>query len=222
MDSLIACEESQSVTIEFRKLGRSTYSNDILECSGGYPEWHIKDDVMHVLPSVFLSLKFLGFHPVCKFLANSGVRWLASKKPMKGYEWSDKYKIHINWDRYEKMKLAAMFFKSALSWVKSVGCGYVENPIMHSYAMELINEKPTQIVQPYQFGHLEKKATCLWIVGLPKLKETNNVYDDMMKLDYKEIAKVHYCSPGPERDKIRSKSYQGISEAMAVQWNNQF
>lgn len=216
---LIACEESQIITKAFRKNGYNAYSCDIVDCSGGHPEWHYKEDVMHLLPRVFISLGFLGFHPVCKYLTNSGVRWLASKKKRDGYEWSDKYNIYINWDRYKKMELAALFFKSALSYVESVGCGYVENPIMHPYAMEIIGVKPTQIIQPYQFGHMEKKATCLWIVGLPKLKETNNVYYEMMKLDYKDRCKIHYCAPGPDRDKIRSKTYEGIAEAIANQWS---
>lgn len=112
-----------------------------------------------------------------------------------------------------------MFFKSLLSNVKSIGKGYIENPIMHKYAMELIGIKPDQIIQPYQFGHMESKATCLWLVGISKLQETNNVYDEMMKLEYKDRAKVHYCSPGPERSKIRSKTYSGIAKAMAEQWS---
>lgn len=218
MKILIACEESQAVTKEFRSLWNEAYSCDILPCSGGHPEWHYQEDIMHLMPRLFVSLDFLGFHPVCKYLANSGVRWLASRKPKNGYEWSEKYQIHINWDRYEKMKLASLFFKSALSYVKSVGCGYVENPILHKYAMEIIEEPHTQIIQPYQFGHLEKKATCLWIVGLPKLKETNNVFTEMMKLPYKDRAKIHYASPGEHRSKLRSKTYTGIAKAMAEQW----
>lgn len=86
--------------------------------------------------------------------------------------------------------------------------------------MEIIKVKPTQTIHPYQFGHLEKKATNLWIVGLPLLKETNNVFAEMMKLDYKDRAKIHYCSPGPKRALLRSKTYKGIAKAMAEQWHN--
>ena len=218
MITIIACEESQEVTKEFRKVGHFAYSCDLKDCSGGFPEWHYKEDVMKLLPRKFLSISFLGFHPVCKYLANSGVRWLASKKEKPGFDWSDKYQIYINQERYNKMKEAAIFFKSALSYVKSVGKGYVENPILHKYAMEIINEKQTQVIQPYQFGHLEKKATCLWLVGLPELKETNNVYTEMMKLPYKDRAKIHYASPGKNRDTLRSKTYNGIAKAMATQW----
>jgi hypothetical protein len=219
MKTIIACEESQAVTKAFRNKGVDAYSNDIEECSGGHPEWHYQDDIMHLLPKIFININFLGAHPVCQFLANSGVRWLASRTKKEEFEWSDKYQIYINWERFGKMRLAALFFKSILSYVKSVGKGYVENPIMHKYAMEIIQEKPTQIIQPYQFGHMEKKATCLWVVGLPKLKETNNVYEEMMKLSYKDRAKVHYASPGPERAKLRSKTYLGIAEAIADQWS---
>lgn len=150
LNGIITCEESQAVTIEFRKLGHDFFSNDIQECSGGHPE--------------------------CTYLTNAGLRWIASKTERQGYDWSDKYEIFINWDRFNKMEQAALFFKSMLSIVKSVGCGYIENPVMRKYAMEIIGIQPTQIIQPWMFGHMETKATCLWLVGLPKLKETENVY----------------------------------------------
>lgn len=220
MNALFACEESQALTIAFRNLGHEAYSCDLQECSGGHPEWHYKENVMHLLSTMWISLDFLGFHPDCTFLANSGVRWLTSKKSKDGFIWSDKYSIYMNPERYEKMRMGAIFFRSALSYVKCVGKGYVENPILHKYAMEIINEEPTQIIQPYQFGHKEKKATCLWIIGLPKLQETDNVYEEMMKLPYSERAKVHYASPGKDRAKLRSKTYKGIAEAMATQWSN--
>jgi len=218
MEGIIACEESQAVTKEFRGKGHRFFSCDLVDCSGGHPEWHYKDDIMHLLPRKFIGLDFLGAHPVCKYLTNSGVGWLVRRKPTPGFEWSEKYQIYMNWDRYEKMEMGAIFFNSMLSYVKSVGCGYVENPIMHKYAREIITEPYTQIVQPYEHGHMEKKATCLWLVGLPKLKESNNVYNEMMKLDYKDRAKIHYASPGPEREKLRSKTYSGIAKAMAEQW----
>lgn len=220
MKAIFTCEESQEVTKAFRELGHEAFSNDIQECSGGHPEWHYQCDVFHLLcrPGFTLGLDFMGGHPECKFLTNAGVRWLASKQKRIGYDWSEKYQIYINWTRYAKMEKAALFFKSLLSNVQSIGKGYIENPIMHKYAMELIGIKPDQIIQPYQFGHMETKATCLWLVGIPKLQETNNVYAEMMKLEYKDRAKVHYCSPGPERSKIRSKTYPGIARAMAEQW----
>lgn len=219
MDGIIGCEESQTVTKAFRSKGLDFFSCDLKECSGGHPEFHYKDDIIKVLQmNESKSIRFLGTHPVCKYLTNSGVGWLVRKKPTPGFEWSDKYQIYMNWDRYNKMVDGALFFNKMLDAVVSVGCGYVENPIMHKYAKEIITAPYTQIVQPYEHGHLEKKATCLWLVGLPKLKETNNVYDEMMKLNYKDRAKIHYASPGHERERLRSKTYVGIANAMAEQW----
>jgi len=216
MMGLITHEESQEVSKAFRNKGHIFYSNDLQDCSGGCPDFHMKGDCF-----VAVSLRrwtFLGMHPVCKYLTNAGVRWLASKTPRKGYEWSDEYQIYMNWNRYAKMKEAALHFVACLNEVIKTGRGYVENPIMHKYAMEIIITPPTQIIQPWMFGTMESKATCLWIFGLPKLKETNNVKAEMMKLPYKDRAKVHYASPGPEREKIRSKTDPNVARAFAAQW----
>ncbi len=212
MKALFGCEESQAVTMAFREQGHEAYSCDLQECSGGHPEWHFKDSIFHVLcrSEFSLSLDFFGAHPPCQFLANSGVRWLASVKPKEGFEWSDKYQIYINPDRFEKMEDAALFFKSLLANIERIGMGYIENPILHKYAMEIIGVKPTQIIQPWQFGHGETKATCLWLVGIPKLIPTNIV-------DGRE-ARIHRMAPSPERTKERSKTYIGIASAMASQW----
>jgi hypothetical protein len=200
MKVLIGCEESQAVTKEFREKGHNAFSCDILDCSGGHPEWHIKDSIFHALcsPKFSLGLDFLGLHPPCTFLANSGVRWLYNKDGSK------------NLERWENMRMSALFFKSCLANLKTVGKGYIENPIMHKHAMEIIGEKPTQIIQPWQYGHGETKATCLWIVGLPKLKPTNIV-------DGRD-PKIHRMPPGKDRGKLRSKTYEGIAKAMAEQW----
>lgn len=214
MKALFGCEESQEMTIAFRELGHVANSCDLQECSGGHSEWHYQQDIFEVLQQKFLSLDFFGVHPTCKFLTNSGVRWLASKKPRDGYEWSDKYQIYINWERYKDMEIAAIFFKSMLSYVKSVGVGYVENPILHKYAMEIIGEKPTQIIQPWMFGHTTTKATCLWIVGLPKLIPTDIIPKHL------RTHEIHECPPGPNREKIRSKTFHNVAKAMAEQWTN--
>lgn len=94
----------------------------------------------------------------------------------------------------------------------------VENPIPHKYALEIIGKKYNQIIHPYQFGHLQSKSTCLWLKNLPKLIETNNVKEEMLKLPKSEIHKLYLLPPGPDRWKIRSKTYQGIADAMATQW----
>lgn len=216
MKGIISCEKSQAVTMEFRKKGHEFYSNDIEECTGGYPIFHYREDAMHLLSRRFISLDFLGFHPVCRFLANSGVRWLASKTKKNGFEWSEKYQIYINNERFKDMEIAALFFKSSLAFVKSVGKGYVENPIMHKYAMEIIGEKQTQVIQPWMFGDTAKKATCLWIVGLPNLTPT-----EIIPLE-KRTNEIHMCAPGPERETIRSKTFPGIAKAMADQWGQSY
>lgn len=214
MKGLIGCEESQAVSKAFRELGHEFYSLDLKDCSGGDPDWHIKDDFFHHISKRIHVYDFLGVHPVCKFMANSGVRWLTSRKPKPGHEWSDKYQIYMNWDRYEKMRLAALFLKSALSCVETVGTGYIEQPVLHKYALELIGKKPTQIIQPWMFGHTTKKATMLWLVGLPNLKPTNIIPKEL------RTDEIHKCPPGPERETIRSKTFPGIAKAMAEQWGS--
>lgn len=89
---------------------------------------------------------------------------------------------------------------------------------MHKYAVEIIGRRQDQVVQPWMFGHMEQKATCFWLKGLPKLKETKNVKDEMMKLPNKERQRLHWASPSPERAKIRSTTSKGIADAMAEQW----
>lgn len=193
MKILVACEESQAVTIAFRNKGHEAYSCDIQDCSGGHPKWHIKGDVKKVLNEKW---DMIIAHPTCKYLANSGVRWIYKDK-----------------ERILKVKEAAEFFMMFYNHPCEKIC--IENPIPHKYG-EL--PKYTQIIQPFMFGHIESKATCLWLKGLPKLKETNNVKDEMMKLPKNIRQRLHYLPPGPEREKLRSKTFQGIAEAMAEQW----
>lgn len=217
---LLACEESQAVTKEFRKLGHEAFSCDIQECSGGHPDWHYEDDIFHVLSkSNNLKWDFIGAHPTCTYLTNSGVCWLYNKDGSKNIE------------RWVQLEKAVTFFNVLKSNIEAVGCGYLENPIPHKYARdgfksvvsgELVEGigKYDQIIQPYQFGHPESKATCLWIIGLPKLKETDNVKDVWKALPKKEAQRLHYLPPGPERAKLRSKTFPGIAEAMAKQWSS--
>lgn len=224
MRALFGCEESQECTKAFLDEGWEAYSCDLMPCSGGRPYVHIQEDIFHTLhePRFLFGLDFFGAHPPCDYLANSGVCWLTRKKPTKGFEWSEKYQIYMNWERYELMKDGALFFKSLYANLQRIGAGYIENRIMHCYAMEIIGITPNQIIQPYMFGHPERKATCLWIVGLPKLKETNNVKNEMMKLPKREAQRIHFTAPGPNRKKIRSKTFPGIAGAMASQWTEHF
>lgn len=211
---LIGCEESQAVTMAFREKGFRFYSLDLKDCSGGHPEYHKKDDLFHHLSKYIANYDFLGIHPVCRYMANSGVRWLTSKKLKPGFEWSEKYQIYMNWERYEKMKTAAIFLKSALSCVETVGLGYIEQPILHKYAIEIIGKKPTQIIQPWMFGHTTKKGTSLWLINLPKLKPTKIIPKE------ERTDEIHKCPPSSERETIRSKTFPGIAKAMAEQWSN--
>lgn len=212
---LVACEESQAVTKEFRKLGFEAFSCDLLPCSGGHPEWHINYNVLSILDGGMFKTEngdihniykwdlMIG-HPTCTFLTNSGVCWLYLKDGSK------------NLERWENMKDGAYFFKYLKnSNIKHIA---IENPIPHKYAVEIIGSKYDQLIQPYQFGHTESKATCLWLKDLPKLKETNNVKEIWKKLPKSEGQRLHYLPPGPERAKLRSKTFTGIAKAMAEQW----
>jgi hypothetical protein len=94
-----------------------------------------------------------------------------------------------------------------------------ENPILHKYALEIIGRKCDQIIQPWMFGHPETKQTCLWLKGLPLLKETNNVKDKMLQLPDKEKHRTHHMPPSPTRQRDRSETFLGIAQAMALQWS---
>lgn len=203
MKILVACEESQAVTIELRKLGHDAYSCDLQECSGGHPEWHIKGDVLNVLNNGW---DMMIAHPTCTYLTNSCVCWLYNKDGSKNIE------------RWQNLKEAAIFFKKLL--YAPIPLIAIENPIPHKYAVELIGRKYDQVIQPYQFGHPESKATCLWLKGLPKLKPTNDVKEIWKQLPKKEAQRLHYLSPGHERAKLRSKTFPNIAKAIAEQFTN--
>ena len=191
MKVLVACEESQAVTIAFREQGHEAYSCDILPCSGGHPEWHIQGSVVHEL---YQTWDMIIAFPPCTRLANSGVRWLAER------------------DLWQEMYQACEFFNLFQSYAIRENIPVViENPIPHKYAVEYIG-KYTQLIQPWQFGHGEAKATCLWLYNLPKLKPTNIV-------DGRE-QRVWKMPPSKDRAKLRSKTFPGIAKAMAGQWGN--
>lgn len=206
MKILVACEESQAVCIELRKLGHEAYSADIQECSGGHPEWHILGDV---IPLINGDCKFttmdgvwheivgewgmLISHPPCTHLAVSGARWFKEGlKPM-----------------YLQDEAADFFMKFINAKCKKI---VVENPVC---VMSTRYKKPTQIIHPWQFGHPEQKRTCLWIKGLPKLRETNNVYKYMMTLPVKQRTRIWQLGSGHSKE--RSKTYPGIAKAIAEQ-----
>ena len=181
---LVACEESQAVTIEFRNLGIQAYSCDIEPCSGGCPEWHIQEDVIPLLENPWSAI--LAF-PDCSHLAVSGARWFKEKQ-------AD-----------GRQQAGIDFFMR----IANVDCPLIaiENPIG---IMSTKWRKPNQIIQPWQFGHGETKATCLWLKGLPPLVPTDIVEGREQR--------VWKMAPGPDRKRLRSKTYKGIAKAMADQW----
>lgn len=192
MRILVACEESQAVCIAFRERGHEAYSCDVIDCSGGHPEWHIKADALELLK---IKWDMILAFPPCTDLAVSGAAWFEEKRK-----------------DGRQQRAIEFFMKFANADCDRIA---IENPvgIMSTYW-----RKPDQIVQPYMFGHPEQKKTCFWLKGLPPLKETKNVYDEMMKRPKKERERLHYLPPSPERAKIRSKTFSGIAQAMAEQW----
>ena len=197
---LIACEESQAVCIEFRRLGFQAFSCDILPCSGGRPEWHIQRDVMDVLRHDIISpfrceWDCVIAFPPCTDLAVSGAKWFEQKR------------------KDGRQQKSIMFFEF-FTHLKNRFVA-IENPIG---IMSNLYRKPDQIIQPYQFGHPESKATCLWLKDLPKLQETDNVKELWKSLPKNQAQRVHYLPPSKDRGKLRSKTYPGIAKAMAEQW----
>lgn len=189
---LVACEESQEVTIRLRGMGLEAYSCDLVECSGGHPEWHIQGDVVPLLKEKWdLIIAF----PPCTHLAVSGAAWFEEKR------------------KDGRQQQAVDFFLL----FTQLDCGRVaiENPVG---IMSTVWRKPDQIVQPWMFGHPETKATCLWVKNLPLLQETKNVRKEMELLPRNKAMRLHYLPPTPERARLRSKTFSGVAEAMASQW----
>jgi site-specific DNA-cytosine methylase len=183
MNILVACEESQAVTKEFRKLGHEAYSCDILECSGGHPEWHIQGDVTAMLN---LGWDMIIAFPPCTDLSVSGARWFKEKI--------------ADGRQQRSIDFFNLFTKLNIPFA-------IENPIG---IMSTHYRKPDQIIQPWQFGHGETKATCLWLNKLSKLEPTDVV-------DGRE-QRIWKLPPSVNRAKLRSKTFSGIAKAMAEQW----
>lgn len=190
---LIGCEKSGVVRRAFRALGHDAWSCDILPADDG-DEHHFCCNVEYVI-AYKGPWDLMIAHPPCTHLAVSGARWFAAKQ--------------------EEQRVAVNFFMSLVSCHIERWC--IENPVC---IMSTRYRKPDQIIQPWMFGDMEQKTTCLWLKNLPKLVPTNNVYEAMMLLPKRERERVHHMSPGPERAAMRSKTYQGIANAMADQWGN--
>jgi hypothetical protein len=202
---LITHEESQIVMEAFLNAGHDAYSCDLLPTSGKYPERHLQMDCFKAIEKI--KPDFLGMHPECTFLTNTRNKYY---KP----EYAERFPTQ-HMDRTEAV---AHFFKCAMA-LEKVGKGYIENPIG---IMSRLYRKPNQIIQPFQFGHTERKSTCLWLAGLPKLKPTDIVEPDIIvHKSGRTTSKLHFETlklPKEERRKARSKTFTGIAEAMAAQW----
>jgi len=185
---LIACEESGQVRRAMRAMGINAYSCDILPARDK-SIFHLQRDVRDVLRLGHIWDLMIA-HPPCTRLANSGVRWLNERSL---------------WDELDE---AAAFFKLLLD--ADIPRIAVENPIPHKYAVERIGRKYDQIIQPWQFGHGEQKATCLWLKNLPPLTPTNIVAGREQR--------IWKMGPSADRAMLRSETYPGIAAAMAAQW----
>lgn len=226
MKILVACEESQAVCKDFRELGHEAYSCDIEPCSGGFPEWHINNDVIPLLNG------FIGFYtqdgkfhetvynnkwdmiiafPPCTYLTNTGNKWFNEER------FGDKA-IQRKYDRESAVEFFMLFANADCEKIA------IENPIG---CMSTRFRKPNQIIHPYMFGHPERKSTCLWLKGLPDLIPTDIVEPNIIQ--YKNgkgtDSPWHMNTmslPQKERAKARSKTFPGVALAMAEQWGTLF
>ncbi|NRA76732.1 MAG: hypothetical protein HRU18_00870 [Pseudoalteromonas sp.] len=203
MRILVACEESQAVTIELRSLGHEAFSCDVDDCSGGHPEWHIKGDVLNELNSGW---DMMIAHPPCTRLTNAGRRWMHI--PPKG-----KTMVQMWSEFFEGVE----FYKAIRS--ANIPKIAIENPVMHDHARELLGKHNRNIVQPWWFGEKMFKATGFELKGLEPLIATNKLTPPKPGTDeHKKWSFIHRMSPGPERTRLRSKTPIGIAKAMAEQW----
>ena len=191
MKILVACEYSNTVSKEFRKLGHTVISCDLLPNDEDQNN-HYQGDVFDIINDGF---DIMIAHPPCTHLAVSGATWFKNK---------------IN-----EQKEALEFVRKLMNANIEKIC--IENPVS---VISTYIRKPSQIINPWQFGHTEQKKTCLWLKNLPLLKEDNNVYSQMMALPKQQRERLHYLPPSKDRWKLRSKTYSGIAQAMANQWGN--
>ena len=208
---LVACEESQAITKAFRKLGFEAYSCDLLSTSGGHLEWHIQGDAIAEAYSGNYDMMIA--HPPCTYLAVSGARWLYNKDGSR------------NEERYENQAEALDFVQQLMNApIKHIA---LENPIS---VISSHIRKPDQIVHPYMFGDKASKSTCLWLKNLPKLEPTD-IVDKGEFIEFvskkgvkKRQAKWYYealqkAKTPEERRTLRSKTFQGMADAIADQWS---
>ena len=201
MRILVACEESQAVTTELRRLGHEAYSCDIIPCSGGHPEWHLQVDALELLK---MKWDMIIAHPPCTYMSRAGARWM--------YKSAGK----IDKGRYKQAMKAKEFFMAFYE----ADCPKiaVENP----HPMKIVElPPPSQIIQPYEFGHPYSKETWLWLKGLPPLMASEIVLEHTPYLPSNTgaFSRGGGGSRGVAHDaKTASKTFHGIAKAMAEQW----
>ena len=232
LNVLVACEESQRVCTEFRRLGHNAYSCDILKCSGGHPEWHFNMDVLKVIENGGGTLQtgeeyyidgkwdLMVAHPPCTYLAVSGARWY--------YHPDDKdlpieqRRPHPKFPNRAKDREDGVNFFMALANANIEHIA-IENPIG---IMNTRWRKPDQVVQPYYFGDEASKSTCLWLKNLPLLEKTNVVSSGewVVLSSGKRLPKWYsdalvIAKTPEERRNLRSKTFPGFAKAIAEQWS---
>jgi hypothetical protein len=231
MRILVACEESQAITKELRKLGLDAFSCDLLPCSGGHPEWHFQEDVFRIIENHGGKLQngeeniskkqweMMIAHPPCTFLAVSGARWYYHPEdkdmPVKNRRPHPRFPNRAQ-DRDEALEF---FIKLCEAPIEKIA---VENPVG---IVSSKYKKPTQTVHPWMFGDEASKATCLWLKNLPELQPTNIVGkgERVILSSGKSLPKWYSdaltkAKTPAERRTLRSKTFMGMARAMAEQW----
>jgi len=199
---LVACEESQTVCKAFRELGHEAYSCDIQDCSGGHPEWHLKQDVLPLLEKEW---DLIIAHPPCTYMSKAGARWMYPKAGQ------------LSEERYKLSQEAKDFF------MKFYDCKCEHVAIENPVPLKIVGlPAPTQSIQPYEFGEPYSKKTLLWLRGLPKLEPTKIMEEHVpwMPSNTGGFSRGQGGSRGVAHDpRTASKTFDGIAKAMAEQWS---
>lgn len=223
MKVLVACEESQAVCKEFRRLGHEAYSCDLQECSGGHPEWHILGDAVKATRGGQITTMdgqahdvgkwdLLIAHPPCTYLSNAATRSFSLRV-------TPAEKVVSRWEQRAMASIFFMYF-----YMADIPRIAVENPVGF---MNRALRKPDQIIDPYMFAESTEdtenyvtKRTCLWLKGLPKLKTNNLPKPNNSELFGVSPRGKAYCwnETISRSGKVRSKTFLGIAKAMAEQW----
>lgn len=230
---LVACEESQAVTRELRLLGHNAYSCDLLPCSGGHPEWHFNIDVFEVIKNKGGTLQngkrvkiidnwdIMIAHPPCTYLAVSGAQWY--------YHPDDKHLPVINRRPHPKYPNRAKDREDAVKFFIDLANAPIDKIVIENPVGIISSRfrKPDQVVQPFMFGDEASKSTCLWLKNLPQLTPTNIVgkgefvtFSSGKKMPKWYADAIAQAKTDAERRTLRSKTFQGIADAIAKQWSD--